>query len=256
MRPAPSRRGHSAQTRTGANHKSSIAITERPRAESRRAPIGATGSGRQGAKKRACENGHASATPITDGKFLYVFFGKSGVYAFDHMGSEQWHADVGSKAHGWGTSASPVLYKDLVFINASVESRLMGLFSRAAHSGSAVGVQLSGSRESTAVAAPKSTGLALRELPSSKLRTMGLPYGLAVVQNSEAAERAGLRVGDVVYGVEQRRFRSLEAFYRLVSQRKPGPLSLLVRRGKSDLYLSIEFGGPDGTRARDTLLRT
>jgi len=30
---------------------------------------------------------------------------------------------VGSKTHSWGTSASPVLYKNLVFINASVESQ-------------------------------------------------------------------------------------------------------------------------------------
>src|SRR6185436_7830227 len=43
-------------------------------------------------------------------------------FAFDHSGKELWQADVGSKTHGWGTSASPVLYKDLVFINASVES--------------------------------------------------------------------------------------------------------------------------------------
>jgi hypothetical protein len=51
-----------------------------------------------------------------------VFFGKTGVFAFDHNGKQVWQADVGSKTHGWGTSASPVLYKDLVFINASVES--------------------------------------------------------------------------------------------------------------------------------------
>ena len=52
----------------------------------------------------------------------YVFFGKSGVLAFDHGGQQLWQADVGSKTNGWGTAASPVLYKDLVFINASVES--------------------------------------------------------------------------------------------------------------------------------------
>jgi outer membrane protein assembly factor BamB len=33
-----------------------------------------------------------------------------------------WQADVGANTHGWGTAASPVLYQDLVFINASVES--------------------------------------------------------------------------------------------------------------------------------------
>jgi outer membrane protein assembly factor BamB len=44
------------------------------------------------------------------------------VFAFDHEGEQLWQADVGSGTHGWGTSASPVLYDDLVIINASVES--------------------------------------------------------------------------------------------------------------------------------------
>lgn len=42
--------------------------------------------------------------------------------ALDHEGNQLWQADVGSKTNGWGTAASPVLYKDRVFINASVES--------------------------------------------------------------------------------------------------------------------------------------
>ena len=68
------------------------------------------------------DHGYAANTPAVDAERVYVFFGKSGVFAFDHAGKKLWQADVGSKTHGWGTSASPVLYKDLVFINASVES--------------------------------------------------------------------------------------------------------------------------------------
>ncbi len=68
------------------------------------------------------DHGFAANTPAADAERLYVFFGKSGVFAFDHSGKELWQTDVGSKTHGWGTSASPVLYKDMVFINASVES--------------------------------------------------------------------------------------------------------------------------------------
>ncbi len=71
---------------------------------------------------RIRDHGFAANTPAADAERLYVFFGKSGVFAFDHSGKELWQTDVGSKTHGWGTSASPVLYKDLVFINASVES--------------------------------------------------------------------------------------------------------------------------------------
>lgn len=71
---------------------------------------------------RIRDHGFAANTPATDDERVYVFFGKTGVFAFDHSGKQVWQADVGSKTHGWGTSASPVLYKDLVFINASVES--------------------------------------------------------------------------------------------------------------------------------------
>ncbi len=71
---------------------------------------------------RIRDHGFAANTPAADAERLYVFFGKSGVFAFDHAGKQLWQTDVGSKTHGWGTSASPVLYRDLVFINASVES--------------------------------------------------------------------------------------------------------------------------------------
>ena len=69
------------------------------------------------------QHGYGSSTPITDGRRLYVFFGKSGVYCLDRNGKQLWQADVGSGTHGWGSSNSPVLYKNLVIINASVESR-------------------------------------------------------------------------------------------------------------------------------------
>jgi len=51
-----------------------------------------------------------------------VFFGKSGMFAFSHEGKPLWQVDVGSKIHGWGSAASPVLYQDLFIINAAVES--------------------------------------------------------------------------------------------------------------------------------------
>jgi outer membrane protein assembly factor BamB len=68
------------------------------------------------------DHGYAANTPAADSERVYTFFGKSGVFAYDHAGKQLWHAHVGSNTHGWGTSASPVLYRDLVFINASVES--------------------------------------------------------------------------------------------------------------------------------------
>jgi outer membrane protein assembly factor BamB len=68
------------------------------------------------------EHGYSSSTLASDGKRLYVFFGKSGVYCLDLDGKEVWHASVGSNVNGWGSSNSPVLYRNLVIINASIES--------------------------------------------------------------------------------------------------------------------------------------
>jgi outer membrane protein assembly factor BamB len=67
-------------------------------------------------------HGYAASTPLIDGERLYVFFGKSGVYCFDLDGKELWHTLVGKNVSGWGSGASPVLYKDLLIVNASVES--------------------------------------------------------------------------------------------------------------------------------------
>jgi len=69
------------------------------------------------------DHGYASSTPACDGERIYVFFGKTGVFAFDLSGKKLWEADVGDELNGWGTAASPVLFGDLVIINASVESQ-------------------------------------------------------------------------------------------------------------------------------------
>lgn len=108
-----------------------------------------------------------------------------------------------------------------------------------------------------------SPGVSLRELPAATLQSIDLAYGLAVVQASTAAERAGLRVGDVVYGVERTPIASIEDFNRLLAEHAGGGVvGLLVRRGRSDFYVAIDLEGgePRGARrpgpARDTLLRT
>lgn len=73
-------------------------------------------------KNEADYHGYAPSTPITDGERLYVFFGKSGVYCLDLDGKELWHAPVGKNTHNWGSGPSPILYKNLVIVNASVEA--------------------------------------------------------------------------------------------------------------------------------------
>ena len=67
-------------------------------------------------------HGYASSTLATDGEHLYAFFGKSGAFAFDLDGQPLWHTSVGEKIHGWGSATSPVVYENLVIVNASVES--------------------------------------------------------------------------------------------------------------------------------------
>lgn len=68
------------------------------------------------------DHGYATSTPLADAGRVYVFFGKSGVFAFDHGGKQLWNTKVGSELNGWGSATSPVLHGELLLINASVES--------------------------------------------------------------------------------------------------------------------------------------
>jgi S1-C subfamily serine protease len=106
------------------------------------------------------------------------------------------------------------------------------------------------------IESPVTLGLSLRELPSAMLRASGLRYGLAVVRTGTLAERAGLRVGDIIYAVNQQRLRNIEDFTRLVGAQAGGSMSLLVRRGKSDFYVPMDLSGGGAPGSKDTLLRT
>src|SRR6185295_5258604 len=66
-------------------------------------------------------HGYASSTPATDGNLLYVFLGKNGVGALTLDGKPKWSQLVGTGKHNWGSATSPVLHKNLVIVNASVE---------------------------------------------------------------------------------------------------------------------------------------
>jgi outer membrane protein assembly factor BamB len=68
-------------------------------------------------------HGYASSTPTTDGRAVYAFFGRSGVFAFTVDGEPMWQATVGDGTHEWGSGASPILFKDLLIVNASIESQ-------------------------------------------------------------------------------------------------------------------------------------
>jgi outer membrane protein assembly factor BamB len=62
------------------------------------------------------KNGHASATPVTDGERVYASFGPHGLIAASFEGKLLWHAPIGRVDNYHGTAGSPVLYKDTVII--------------------------------------------------------------------------------------------------------------------------------------------
>jgi outer membrane protein assembly factor BamB len=77
---------------------------------------------RQPESERVRDHGYAAPTPVSDGKHVWVFFGRTGVFKFDLDGKTIWHVEVGDETHGWGCGTSPVLVGDVVVVNASVES--------------------------------------------------------------------------------------------------------------------------------------
>lgn len=73
------------------------------------------------------EHGFASHTPTSDGKHVYAYFGKSGAVAYDMEGNQLWQTIIGDELdpRRWGSSSSPILYKDLLIVTASAESEAM-----------------------------------------------------------------------------------------------------------------------------------
>ena len=62
------------------------------------------------------KNGHASATPATDGERVYVSFGTRGLLALDLNGKIVWQQDLGQMDAYHGTAGSPLLYKDRLIL--------------------------------------------------------------------------------------------------------------------------------------------
>ncbi len=60
---------------------------------------------------------YAAATPATDGRYVYAYFGSEGVYCYDFNGKQIWKADVGKIGTlGLGVSTCPVLFENLVIL--------------------------------------------------------------------------------------------------------------------------------------------
>ena len=65
------------------------------------------------------DHGFASASPVTDGKLLYAFFGSRGIYALDFEGNLKWEKDFGKQQtrNSFGEGASPALHGDTLIVN-------------------------------------------------------------------------------------------------------------------------------------------
>ena len=74
------------------------------------APAGRTDSGAH------YKNGHASSTPATDGRLVYVLFGARGLFAFDFTGKLAWQRDLGPMDAYHGAAGSPLLYRDRIIL--------------------------------------------------------------------------------------------------------------------------------------------
>ena len=68
-------------------------------------------------------NGYASETPVTDGKYVYAYFGMTGIFCYDMKGNLIWQNDLGAykTLNSWGTGSSPVLYNNMVFLQIDNE---------------------------------------------------------------------------------------------------------------------------------------
>ena len=65
------------------------------------------------------DHGYASASPVTDGKMLYAYFGSRGLYAMDFDGNVKWEKDFGDQQtrNNFGEGASPALHGDTLIVN-------------------------------------------------------------------------------------------------------------------------------------------
>lgn len=79
------------------------------------------------------EHGYASSTPVSDGKSVFAMFGKSGLYAYDVDGKELWSKPLGTNSDPakWGNGSSPMLYGDLVIVNAGIEGQAIVALNKA-----------------------------------------------------------------------------------------------------------------------------
>jgi outer membrane protein assembly factor BamB len=66
-------------------------------------------------------NGYTSATPLVDGRRVYIIYGSGAAASYDLEGNRQWARIVGRPKNGWGHSASPVLADGTLILHIAGE---------------------------------------------------------------------------------------------------------------------------------------
>lgn len=74
---------------------------------------------------RHSSNTYATETPITDGERVYAYFGMTGLFCYDFAGQLIWKKDLGTypMRAGWGTSSSPILFDEKLFLQIDNEEQ-------------------------------------------------------------------------------------------------------------------------------------
>ena len=74
-------------------------------------------------------NGPASASPVTDGQCVYVFFQDFGLLAYDLQGKEKWRLPLGPFSQYYGYGASPMLVDDklILAVDQDIDSYLLAV---------------------------------------------------------------------------------------------------------------------------------
>jgi len=100
------------------------------------------------------DNTYASETPVTDGEYLYVYYGMRGLFCYDLDGNKIWEKNIGIfKMQGdWGTSTSPILYKNMLILQFDNEDN------------------------SQVLALDKNTGDEIWQTKRDEISTWGTPY--------------------------------------------------------------------------------
>lgn len=67
----------------------------------------------------------ASASPVTDGKKVYAFFGSDGLFCLDFEGKVLWEKQLGimTVKHGHGEGASPAIHGNTIVVNMDHEGQ-------------------------------------------------------------------------------------------------------------------------------------